>query len=170
MIQFDSNIFPKTKGAYIIGGSIRDLLLGRTPADYDVAVLGNPEKFANHVALQTNGHLVEMGKPGQMIIRVVAENHIVDISPVNGLTIEDDLNQRDFTINAMAYDLSTGKIIDVLGGLQDLEKKKVKMVSKQIFKKDPIRLLRAFRMGACLGFDIEPQTSSAIAREATIIQ
>jgi poly(A) polymerase len=170
MIQFDSNIFPKTKGAYIIGGSIRDLLLGRTPADYDVAVLGNPEKFANHVALQTNGHLVEMGKPGQMIIRVVTENHIVDISPVNGLTIEDDLNQRDFTINAMAYDLSTGKMIDVLGGLQDLEKKKVKMVSKQIFKKDPIRLLRAFRMGACLGFDIEPQTSSAIAREATIIQ
>jgi len=170
MIQFDSNIFPKTQGAYIIGGSIRDLLLGRTPADYDIAVLGNPEKFADHMAHKTNGHLVEMGKPGQRIIRVVAENNIVDISPVNGLTIEDDLHQRDFTINAMAYDLSTGKIIDVLGGLQDLEEKKVAMVSKQVFKKDPIRLLRAFRMGACLGFDIEAQTGSAIAREAAIIQ
>lgn len=170
MIQFDSNIFPKTKGAYIIGGSIRDLLLGITPADYDIAVLGSPEQFANHMALKTNGHLVEMGKPGQMILRVVTENDIFDISPVNGTTIEDDLNQRDFTINAMAYDLSTGEIIDVLGGLQDLEEKKVKMVSKQVFKKDPIRLLRAFRMGACLGFDIEPRTRSAIAREATIIQ
>lgn len=170
MIQFDSKIFPKTKGAYIIGGSVRDLLIGRTPTDYDIAVLENPEKFARQMAAETNGHLVEMGKPGQMILRVVSGNTIFDIAPVNGATITDDLFQRDFTINAMAYDLSSGQIIDILGGLQDLEDKKVRMVSKHVFKKDPIRLLRAFRMSACLNFDIEPRTVAAIRSQAALIQ
>jgi len=170
MIQIDSKIFPRTKGAYIIGGSIRDLLLGRTPTDYDIAVLGSPEKFAARLAAASNGHTVKLGKPEWMVHRVVTDKNVFDISPVNGTTIENDLRQRDFTINAMAYDLYSGKIIDILGGRQDLDAKKVRMVSKQVFKKDPIRLLRAFRMGASLGFDIDPRTVSAISAEADLIQ
>jgi tRNA nucleotidyltransferase/poly(A) polymerase len=170
MIQFDSKIFPQTKGAYIVGGSIRDLLLGRTPVDYDIAVLDSPEKFAGRMAAESKGHLVKLGRPGWMIHRVITDKNIFDISPVNGTTIESDLSQRDFTINAMAYDLYSGETVDVLGGLQDLEARIVRMGSKNVFKKDPIRLLRAFRMGTCLDFDIESRTISTIQAEANLIQ
>ena len=170
MIPFNSNIFPETKGAYIIGGSIRDLLLGRAPADYDIAVEGNPEEFAKKTAANTAGHMVELGKADQRIFRVVFGPHIFDIAAINGVDIKEDLKKRDFTINAMAYALSSGEIIDCRGGLQDLVDRKIRMVSKKIFNKDPIRLLRAYRMSACLEFEIEQQTVFAIRDEAELIK
>lgn len=170
MLQFDSNIFPQTKGAYITGGSIRDLLLGRAPSDYDIAVLENPAEFAGRMAAATQGHLVTLGKPGKMITRVIADTAVFDISPVYGASIEDDLLQRDFTINAMAYDLSLKEIIDPLGGLKDLDHQEIRMVSNQVFQKDPIRLLRAFRMAAGLDFTIEPGTVRAIGGNAALLQ
>ena len=170
MIQFISNILPQAKGAYIIGGSIRDLLLGRTPTDYDIAVTENPEKFAKKITAKTTGHLVKMGKPRQKIIRVIAGNNTFDVASLNGASIEDDLNKRDFTINAIAYALSSKEIIDCLGSLQDLADKKVRMVSKEVFRKDPIRLIRAYRIGACLNFEIESHTASVIKNNAELIQ
>ncbi|UCD90771.1 MAG: HD domain-containing protein [Desulfobacterales bacterium] len=170
MIPFNSNIFPKTKGAYIIGGSIRDILLERTPSDYDIAVKGNPEEFAQEMALKRAGRVVEMGKAGQKIFRVILGQHIFDIAAINGVNIENDLKQRDFTINAMAYDLSSGEIIDCVGGLQDLDDRKIRMVSPAVFKKDPIRLIRAYRMSSCLEFDIDQHTVTAIKNEAERIK
>ncbi len=170
MIHFNSNMFSQIKGAYIIGGSIRDLLLDRIPTDYDIAVTENPKKIAEKIAKNISGRLVEMGKPGQMIIRVVSNDNIIDITSLNGSFIEDDLKKRDFTINAMAYDLSSGEIIDCLGGLGDLADKKIRMVSEDVFKKDPIRLIRAYRIGACLNFQIESQTASAISAYAKLIE
>jgi len=170
MIHFDSNIFSQTKGAYIIGGSIRDLLLNRIPTDYDIAVTENPKEFAENMAKNISGRWIKIGKPGQMIIRVVSNDHIFDITSLNGVFIEDDLKKRDFTINAMAYDLSSKEIIDCLGGLRDLADKKVRMVSADVFKKDPIRLIRAYRIAACLNFRIESQTASVISAYASLIQ
>jgi tRNA nucleotidyltransferase/poly(A) polymerase len=170
MMQFNSRIFPEKKGVYIVGGSVRDLMLGRQPTDYDIAVLENPEKFAITLAAKTSGHRVKIGKPGQTIIRVISGKNIFDISSVHGTSIEEDLIQRDFTINAMAYDLASGNIIDCLGGFQDLCAQKVRMVSKDVFRKDPIRLIRAFRMGAHLNFEIEPQTLAVIKNDAHLIQ
>jgi len=178
MIQFDSaiisyiisDITPYVKGAYIVGGSVRDLLLGKSPADYDIAVIENPKRFAEKIAEKTSGRLVEMGKPGQMIFRVVSKNNIFDISSISGSFIEDDLFERDFTINALAFDLSSGKIIDCTDGLKDISKKNIRMVSKEVFQKDPIRLLRAFRIGAFLNFSVEPQTISAIKDNAKLLQ
>jgi tRNA nucleotidyltransferase/poly(A) polymerase len=168
MIKIDSDLFPKTNmdGAYIVGGSIRDLLIGRSPTDYDVAVLKNPYQWAQKIAAHTSGRLVEIGKPGKMVIRVVTRGIIIDITPVNGNTIEDDLSQRDFTINALGYSIADGHIIDCLGGLRDLNARKVRMVSKAVFKKDPIRLIRAHRMSASLNFEIEMQTLTAIQDNA----
>ena len=170
MIRFNSNIFSQITGAYIIGGSIRDLLLDRIPTDYDIAVMGNPKKIAEKIAKNISGRLVKMGKPGQTIIRVISNDKLIDISPLNGASIEDDLKKRDFTINAMAYDLSSGEIIDCLGGLGDLVDKKVRLVSADVFKKDPIRLIRAYRIAACLGFQIESQTVSVISACAKLIE
>jgi poly(A) polymerase len=170
MIQFNKNILPRLKGTYIIGGSVRDLLLGRTPSDYDIAVTGNPEQFAKKLIAKSDGHLVRLGKPGQMTVRVISGDIIFDITSLNGTSIEDDLNQRDFSINAIAYDFYSEKIIDCLGGLQDLANKKVRMISKEIFKKDPVRLIRAYRIGACLNFEIEAKTATAIKSNAKLLK
>jgi len=170
MIQFNKNILPRQKGTYMIGGSVRDLLLGRSPTDYDIAVTGNPEQFAKNLIAKSDGHLVRLGKPGRMIVRVISGDIIFDITSLNGTSIEDDLNQRDFSINAIAYDLYSEKIIDCLGGLQDLANKKVRMISKEIFKKDPVRLIRAYRIGACLNFEIEAKTATAITSNAKLLK
>lgn len=170
MIQFNKNILPRLKGTYIIGGSVRDLLLGRTPTDYDIAVTGNPEQYAKKIIAQSDGHLVRLGKPGRMTIRVISGDIIFDITSLNGTFIEGNLNQRDFTINAIAYDLYSEEIIDCLGGLRDLADKKVRMVSKEIFKKDPVRLIRAYRIGACLNFEIEAKTAKAIKSNTKLLK
>ena len=170
MFNFDPNIFPKTEGAYIVGGSLRDLFLDRFPSDYDIVVLGDAEQFAKEIALNTHGHMIELGKHDQRIIRVVSDDKIYDISPVTGTSIEKDLEKRDFTINAMAYNLSSGKVIDNFGGMDDLFNKRIRMVSKEIFKSDPVRLIRAFRIGASLNFEIDPRTESIIRKDADLIQ
>ena len=107
MIQMDfsviSGIMPKTKGAYIVGGSVRDLLLGKLPADYDIAVIENPKTFAEKIAEKTSGRLVELGKPGQMLFRIVSKNYVYDISPIAGASlIVKSLFKRSSSIEAPA--------------------------------------------------------------------
>jgi len=170
MVQIDTKIFPKTPGAFIVGGSIRDMLCGRSPTDYDVAVLGDAQKFARRVKINTNGRLVKIGKPGRMILRVIGESNIIDISEINKGTIEEDLRARDFTINAIAYELSTQQLIDPLAGRQDLKHGTIRMVSQAIFSQDPIRLLRAYRMAAAFQFEIQSQTKEAIKKQAALIR
>ncbi len=171
MLPFNQNIFPETesKGPYIAGGSVRDLILGRTPLDFDIVVLGDVKKFAEKMVAKTSGHLVELGKGKQTIYRVICNNGIFDLSAASGVTIEEDLKRRDFTINAMAYDISTMQIIDCLGGRQDLANQKIRMVSRSVFNHDPVRLIRAYRLGATLVYDIEPETVSVIKANANLI-
>ena len=170
MNESNLKIIPKIKGAYIVGGSIRDIILGRIPLDYDIAVLGNPEKFAKKIAVKKSDHIVEIGKKDHKIIRVISGNKIFDISMVNGNTIEDDLLRRDFTINAMAYSLASEKIIDSTGGMKDIADKKIRMVSDTAFDRDPVRLIRAYRMGASLDFEIDANTVSVIRKNAKLIK
>ncbi|UCF90157.1 MAG: CCA tRNA nucleotidyltransferase [Desulfobacterales bacterium] len=170
MAQFNINSLPKTKGVYVVGGSLRDLLLGRTPSDYDIVVCGDPQEFALQVARSTAGRLVALGKPGRRIWRVVTLRHIFDISSTAGRSIEEDLRQRDFTVNALAHDLYSANVIDCTGGRQDLAHKIVRMISPNIFQDDPVRLLRAYRLAATLGFTVEPQTEAAIGNEAHLIR
>ena len=111
MIPFNTKILPGTKGVYMVGGSVRDLILGQRSTDYDIAVRGNPEKFARKLSENLSGRLVKMGKPGQVVFRVVSREHLFDISAIKGLNIETDLIQRDFTVNAMAYSFFSKTII-----------------------------------------------------------
>ena len=170
MIEQLSTIFPKIRGAYLVRGSIRDHLLGKLPVDYDLVVSENPREFGRRIASKMPGHLVEIGKPGQTIVRVVSRKMNVDISAIEGKTIAEDLQRRDFSINAMAYELASGKFIDEVGGQRDLSRKMVRMLSARAFVNDPVRLLRAFRLAACLEFTIEPGTLAAIAQHAELIQ
>lgn len=170
MIPFDSSIIPNTKGAYIVGGFVRDCLVGRKPFDCDIVFLEDFEKLARQIASKAKGSVVKLGKRNQVIMRVVFGNKSIDISPVNGGSIEDDLSKRDFTINALAYCLYSEKIIDCGNGMKDLSEKKIRMVSRVVFKEDPIRLIRAYRIGANLDFVIEPKTAVMIKNDAKLIQ
>ncbi|MBW2366471.1 MAG: CCA tRNA nucleotidyltransferase [Deltaproteobacteria bacterium] len=170
MLPFNTKILPEKKGVYVVGGSTRDLLLGLKPIDYDLTVSHNPEQFAAKLARRSGGRLVRMGKPGKLVYRVVLEPVYFDITPINGPSIMDDLRSRDFTINAMAIDVSTGQLLDVTGGRKDLEAKRLRMVSGTAFRNDPIRLLRAYRLAASLGFAIEPGTVTEIHRQRGAIR
>ena len=169
LLPIDTNIFPQKKGVYVVGGSIRDLLCGRIPSDYDVAVADDPDRFARSLASRTGGHVVEFGKPGHTIRRVVTKDNFYDIMPINGVSIEEDLLRRDFTINAMALEVSSARLIDMTGGRRDLAARIVRMVDPSAFQKDPVRLIRAYRMAAAFDFSIDGDTASAICRDAKLI-
>ena len=145
ILPFDTNIFPHKSGVFIVGGSIRDLMSNRTPFDYDVVVQHDVASFTNRLASKTSGRLVELGKQGQVMRRVITKDLIFDIMPLNGANIDEDLLQRDFTVNAMALSVSSGSLIDHVGGRRDLVSNKIRMVSKDVFRKDPVRLIRAYR-------------------------
>lgn len=160
---------PSRSGAYLVGGCVRDLLLGREPADYDIAFLGSPAAYAMDVASAVGGRVVEIGKPASRIWRVAARGRCVDVAPAAGQSISDDLRQRDFTVNALAVDVATETLIDVTGGRRDLDSGVIRMVSPAAFEKDPVRLLRAFRLAAQLEFAIDAETSAAIRSGRALI-
>lgn len=170
MLPFDTNIFPFKRGVYLVGGSVRDLVSGRVPYDYDLAVRQDPADFARGLATATGGHIVELGRQKQKMLRVVAKEYFFDIMPVNGPSIEKDLRLRDFTINAMAMEVASGSLIDPLGGQKDLAAKLVRMVSPDVFRQDPVRLVRTYRMAAIFNFNIDRHTQSAVAANANLIK
>ncbi|MGD8969802.1 MAG: hypothetical protein PVG01_00215 [Desulfobacterales bacterium] len=163
--------FPLTlpRQVYLVGGSVRDLLLGRRPLDLDLAVAGNPRAFAQRLATHTGGRLVSLGKPGLMLYRIVRGSQVMDVSAVAGRSISDDLQRRDFTINAIALDVASGDIIDVCDGRDDLAAGRVRLVSRSAFEQDPVRLIRAFRMAAVLGFEVTPETTTAVRDHVMLI-
>ena len=169
LLPFDTTLLPHTNGVFIVGGSIRDLLYNRTPIDYDVVVKKNPAEFAHHLASKISGRLVELGKHGQIMRRVITNDLLFDITPMNGTTIEEDLLQRDFTVNAMAVAASNGSLIDPLNGRRDLASQKIRMVSMDVFRKDPVRLVRAYRLAAAFDFTIEVNTRKILKRDAHLV-
>jgi len=169
MMDFHIDALPRQKGVFIVGGFLRDRLLGRAPMDVDIVVQDNPERFARELATKLNSRVLAMGKPAHPMFRVVTKGHLFDVSPLQGSTIEEDLNQRDFTINALAYETFSARTIDVVHGLQDIQDRKIRQISKSIFRADPLRLLRAFRIAAQLSFQIEKQTLRTIQKDALLI-
>ncbi|KPJ75930.1 MAG: hypothetical protein AMJ54_13460 [Deltaproteobacteria bacterium SG8_13] len=161
-------IGPRT--TFIVGGSVRDLLLGRPALDTDIAVTGDPQVFARQLARRLSGSRVEIGKSALTIHRVVVGSRIFDVSAIHGDGIEEDLHRRDFTVNALAVDAATGEIIDCTGGRRDLQAGIIRMVSPAVFAADPVRLIRAYRMAAGLQFEIDPATRQAITGNARLVR
>ena len=159
--------------SYLVGGLVRDVLLGRDTADIDIAVAGGALEIAPQVATALGGKYVlldEINRVGRVVVVSEAGRWELDFSTFRG-SIEQDLARRDFTIDAMAIDLSQlGKgytdlqLIDPFNGLADLHQGVVRTVSKAAFQSDAVRLLRAVRLAAELGFSIDTQTESLIRR------
>lgn len=150
---------------YLVGGTVRDLLAGRVPADIDLVVAGDIHRVAARIASKNGGTVVDLGNKGFDVLRVASEQVTIDITSLDGATIEADLMRRDFTINALAYDIRSRRLVDCTGGRSDLGRKTIRMVSRSALEDDPARLVRAYRMAAVFGFSIHAHTRQAIARE-----
>ena len=159
-------VLPDARGAYLVGGTVRDLLMQRRPSDVDIVVEGDAEAFAGALAERVRARAVPMGKAGLITYRVTSLRMLIDITGLAGASLESDLRRRDFTVNAMACRLHDQKLVDLLGGRRDMETRRIRMVSEQAFVDDPLRLLRAFRLAAALDFVIEPQTLAAVRRHS----
>ncbi len=149
--------------AYVVGGAVRDLLLGKEPEDWDVATDASPEDLK-----AIFDHVVPTGiKHGT--VTVITGNKAVEVTRFRGgedsrSDIRGDLRYRDFTINAIAYDPFDKKIIDPWDGIKDLRMGIIRAVEEPVkrFKEDPLRVLRALRLSASLGFSIDEKTYRAI--------
>src|SRR5579863_4454312 len=165
--------------AYLVGGGVRDLMMGRRPKDFDIATSAHPQQvrdlFRNSRLIGRRFRLVHVFF-GQHNIEVatfrrraedVPESDDPQIRHDNTFgTPEEDAFRRDFTINALFYNPRSFQVIDYAGGVADLEARLIRTIGdpEVRMREDPVRMLRAVRFAAKLGFEIEPATRAAIER------
>ncbi len=154
----------------VVGGAVRDRLLGKDTVDFDLVLEKNPAQWGGILGEKLNGTSFPLDLE-RGITRVTFPGHFhIDLAQRQGTSWEEDLARRDFTINAMAIPLADWSkprwkesLLDRSGGVKDLTRRQVRQVRKNIFKEDPLRLLRAFRLAAELDFEIEKSTFGLIA-------
>ncbi len=158
--------------AYLVGGYVRDRLLGRPTYDLDVAVAGDGLILARHLADAFQGDYYPLDverATGRAILYHDAGRLVVDVARFRGelpLALERDLAGRDLTINALAMQAGApGVVVDQHGGLADLEAQVLRPVSEGSIRDDPLRALRAVRLAADLGFRLAPETEALLERD-----
>jgi tRNA nucleotidyltransferase (CCA-adding enzyme) len=156
--------------AYMVGGAVRDAILGRTREywDLDFVIPSDAVKVARAIAKHYQAGFVLLDAE-RKIARVVFPQATADFAQQEGNSLETDLHRRDFTINAIAYNPHTQEIIDPLQGCADLQQGLLRMVSPANLEDDPLRLMRAYRQAAQLNFTIEPTTQATIRALASHI-
>ena len=153
--------------AYVVGGALRDELLGRPVLDWDV-VCAEPEGAARKLARATGGAPFPLSAEHGGWRVVLDGGRTMDFTPLHG-TIEEDLGRRDFTMNALAQRLGDDAYVDPLGGRADIESRTIRHVSEQVFDDDPVRLLRAAVFAESLGFELDPETERLVRARAGLV-
>ena len=165
------------KPVYLVGGIVRDLLLEHQTKDIDLVCL-KAKTLAVKFGKSSGGSFFPLDEDNEIYRVVLKNNYLVDFAELRGKSIEEDLSLRDFTVDAMAVKLVDGSslavsgkdIIDPFCGQEDLRRQVIKMVGTKIFKDDPLRLLRAFRLSACQRFRIDKNTINLLSRQARLIK
>ncbi|MDD5044395.1 MAG: HD domain-containing protein [Candidatus Omnitrophica bacterium] len=158
---------PKKVKVYIVGGIIRDSLINRKKdnLDIDLAVEKKAIGLAREFADMIKGGYVVLDKEhgaARVVKKYRGINYTVDFTDFRGKNLQEDLKHRDFTINALALDLSKqDELIDPYKGQEDIKKKTIRVLGRDTFKEDPLRILRAFSLSSMLGFKIEKNTEEA---------
>jgi poly(A) polymerase len=149
---------------WLVGGAVRDRLLNRPTSDFDVAVIGPVRPVARALGRRARGYAFELSEAFGAW-RVVAHDHSwqIDLLPLDGATIEDDLARRDLTVNAIAAPVRGEGYVDPFGGLEDLRRRRLRHVRDDAFRRDPLRVMRLARLACELGFGVEDSTL-ALAR------
>ncbi|MEB3342332.1 MAG: CCA tRNA nucleotidyltransferase [Okeania sp.] len=165
---FDGKMLPQP--VYLVGGSVRDALLKRKSEylDLDFIVFEQAVSIARNIAKKYQAGFVVLDAE-RKIARVVFKEMTVDFAEIEGDSLESDLWRRDFTINAIVYNPFTDELIDLFNALKDLQNGMIRMVKSENLKDDPLRLLRAYRQAAQLGFVICPETEKTIGEFAPFI-
>lgn len=160
--------------AYVVGGCVRDTLLGKTPEDWDITTSARPEQvkaiFGRTIdtGIQHGTVTIMKGKVGYEVTTYRIDGEYEDGRHPKSVEftshLVEDLKRRDFTINAMAYSHKSG-LVDVFDGVKDLEQHRIRCVGNPVdrFTEDALRILRAIRFSAQLGFEIAEETKQAVA-------
>ncbi len=167
----------KGSAAHVVGGAVRDRLLGRSFMDTDVILPDDPAKIAARLATRVAGKSFVLDEKRRIFRVTLPNGNCVDFAKWQGKTFEQDIDRRDFTVNALAVPVAEwGKsswkksIVDRHNGLRDLKKKSIVPVSTSVFKEDPLRLLRAFRIAAELDFNLPNDTLKKISQAKSLIK
>ncbi|MDP2651478.1 MAG: HD domain-containing protein [bacterium] len=171
---------------YLVGGCVRDLMLAKLPKDWDIATRATPEEIID--LFPKTFYENDYGTVGVVNeVEEVESLKVIEVTPYRtesgysdfrrpdevkwAKKIEEDLARRDFSVNAIAYEIEKEKIVDPFDGTKDVEKKLIRAVGKpeERFKEDALRMLRALRLSAELGFAIEHETQSAIEKNSELL-
>ena len=170
----------EAEAAYLVGGSVRDALLGLTPGDMDLSVVGDAPQFAASFADKGGGVVEAVSQFGTARVGLPAGRFDLAMSrtetyatpgalpTVKSSGIQEDLSRRDFTINAMAVDLSPsnwGDLVDPHGGFSDTARRRIQILHPGSFRDDPTRIFRAIRYEQRLGFNLDPGALSLMTRD-----
>lgn len=157
----------RSRRAWLVGGAVRDALLGRATADLDIAVDGDVAVAARALARAARGPVFELSDAfGSWRVMAPDRAWQVDLSPLRGGSVQADLALRDFTVNAIAEPLGGGERVDPHGGAADLAAGRLRAVGPGSFTADPLRVVRLVRLAAELGLDADPATLSSARTSA----
>ena len=170
--------------AFIVGGAVRDILMGYKPKDFDIATNATPEQvrsiFKKSRIIGRRFRLVHVIYGREIIeVSTFRAKPLQKIQMSNGVlkdneygSIEEDAERRDFTINALYYDVKSKNLIDLYGGLRDIQNNKLRLIGepKLRYKEDPIRILRAIRFSAKLKMEIQSETLNEIKNSIGLLQ
>jgi tRNA nucleotidyltransferase/poly(A) polymerase len=172
------SVMPAGLTVYLVGGAVRDALLGRPVHDLDFVLERNAIKTARHIAdalhadfypldqERDTGRIIVTGADGKHMLMDFASFRSGESSIVPGQSLETDLAGRDFTLNAIALKLNDNSLYDPLGGALDLKEKRLRACSPSAFTDDPVRILRGIRLAANFGFHILPETRASMKEAA----
>ncbi|MEN8258311.1 MAG: HD domain-containing protein [Thermodesulfobacteriota bacterium] len=175
--KIESQALSMGREVYVVGGAVRDLLLGRLAPDIDLAIDRDALAFGRQLATILPGKFIILDE-GEGVGRLVCHGHVVDIAVFKNesQTIEEDLVKRDFTINAMAITLadwlrreSALTIIDPCTGQKDIRDRVIRLVYKEALEDDPLRILRGFRLQASTGFTLDQDFVDMAEREKKLL-
>jgi tRNA nucleotidyltransferase/poly(A) polymerase len=160
-------------GIFLVGGAVRDMLLNRLSPDLDFAVPANGIALARRVANALDADFMVLDDERDTGRVIVTEANgtrtFIDLATYRGATLHEDLRDRDFTMNAIAFDIHTQTLIDPLNGATDLRAKLIRACSTTSLQDDPVRILRAVRQAAALGFRIDLDTRKAMKQAAQLL-
>jgi hypothetical protein len=150
---------------WVVGGAVRDLLVGEAPRDLDLAT-ADAEALAGLLARRSGRRPIRLGRHELTALRIVDGAAIYDLTPLFGGSIESDLHRRDFSINAIAVDCATGRLLDPFDGLGALEERRLTLVRESNLDDDPLRVIKAVRMAVRYRLSVDEATAMALRRRS----